>query len=215
MPVVRRRPSDDDQPWRAFTVGKGSANHRKKKKHRGSDKKVHGLTGYHPPELDEVWNQLTHDTSSGKPVDHLKDLRKKTGHDDMRSLVFLVYSKLHVLHVTNMLLTIHVTNEAVFCVVYIHLAPTMAAISIMWTPTTGDVSETFYRTRIKPVMLRMSEQIDLIRFEDRLLPNNHCFHFPKWITGIIDCAPIRIRTPGRSQASKRVFQSKTSQYSLY
>lgn len=84
----------------------------------------------------------------------LKEFRKKKGHDDLKGLFFCIF-------------------------MYIHLGLTMSNIDVLSTPSTGCISESRWRMRLKPIMLKMAEKIDCIRWKDRLRKDNHVFHFPR------------------------------------
>lgn len=42
----------------------------------------------------------------------------------------------------------------------------------------------------------------------RLRRDNHTLHMPKWFTGIVDCAPIRVHMPARSKQAKQLYYGK-------
>ena len=91
----------------------------------------------------------------------------------------------------------------------IHLAPTARNIpSCMYTLQTGHISTTTFRTRVKPIIQKLFTVINYIHWENRLHSNNHSIFFPKNVTGIVDCAPIRVTKPRRSRANRKLYQPK-------
>ena len=78
----------------------------------------------------------------------------------------------------------------------------------LFTPQTGFISETTFRVRLKPMMAKIASLIDEIHWENRLDHDNHSLFFPRSVTGIVDCAPIRVQTPKRSRASRKLYQPK-------
>ena len=85
---------------------------------------------------------------------HVDDLRLQKGEDNLKAMFFIVY-------------------------MVIHLGLTDDNVDLIYTPQTGQMTRSTYRRRVIPVMLRMSQHLSLIRWEDRLEKNNHVFHFPK------------------------------------
>ena len=91
----------------------------------------------------------------------------------------------------------------------IHLAPTARNIpACMYTLQTGHISTATFRTRVKPLIQKWFTVINYIHWENRLLSNNHSVFFPKNVTGIVDCAPIRVTKPRRSRANRKLYQPK-------
>ena len=93
---------------------------------------------------------------------HLEHLRPKIGHDMTKSYFLCVY-------------------------IMIHIGVRIQSVNLISTPSTGALSVTTYYDRVRPIQKVIAERIDQIRPENRYLPNNHVFHFPKWVTGIVDC----------------------------
>ena len=63
--------------------------------------------------------------------------------------------------------------------VYIHLMPTVLNTHVLVTPTTGSLSKsTFYR-RLGPLIDLTAENLNLIRWANRLRRDNHVLHLPK------------------------------------
>ena len=84
----------------------------------------------------------------------LAPLRPHRGHDNTKAYFFLVF-------------------------VYIHLMPTVLNTHVLVTPTTGSLSKsTFYR-RLGPLIDLTAENLNLIRWANRLRRDNHVLHFPK------------------------------------
>jgi hypothetical protein len=73
--------TDDDKPWRCFTViEKG----KKQRKHKGTDGAVRCKTGFEPRQLDVAWDQVKHVLP-----------RPKKGHDKTKAYFFLMYVFIH------------------------------------------------------------------------------------------------------------------------
>ena len=61
---------------------------------------------------------------------------------------------------------------------------------------------------MKPIIQKLFTVINYIHWENRLLSNNDSIVFPKNVTGIVDCAPIRVTKPRRSRANRKLYQPK-------
>jgi hypothetical protein len=146
--AARRGTTDDDKPWRCFTVSNKVKHQRQSK---GTDVKVRAKTGYGPEDLDVVWDQV-------------KNLlpRPKRGHDNTKAMFFVAY-------------------------MFIHLCPPITNLSTLYTPTTGFILRDRFYGRVLPILFIIANNIDQIRWENRLRYDNHVYHFPKYITGIVDC----------------------------
>jgi hypothetical protein len=59
-----------------------------------------------------------------------------------------------------------------------------------------------------PIIIALGENVDMIRWADRLASDNHCFMFPVGVSGIVDCFPIRVQTPRKYAASRYLYQPK-------
>jgi hypothetical protein len=62
---------------------------------------------------------------------------------------------------------------------------------------------------VKPILKKVASVADEIHWDNRL--KNHCNHsafFPLNVTGIVDCAPIRVAKPKRSRPSRKLYQPK-------
>ena len=95
--------------------------------------------------------------------------------------------------------------------VMVHLKPTARNVrNVLYTPQTGFISVTTWRTKCKPMLSKIASIVDEIRPENRYHKDNHSAFFPKGVTGIIDCAPIRVAKPRRSRPSKQLYQVRTS-----
>lgn len=88
--------------------------------------------------------------------------RPERGYDNTKAMVFIVY-------------------------MFIHVAPQINNLETLFTPTTGFIRHGTFYNRVIPVLKVIAENIDLIRWENRLRNDNHVLHFPKFVTGIVDC----------------------------
>lgn len=122
----------------------------------------------------------------------------------------------------------HDMTKAYFLLVFIviHTGLRVKNRDLLSTPSTGTLSKSTYYKRVVPIMHAIAKHIDQIRPENRYKTNNHVLHFPKWVTGIVDCgtslifnnfsisclfflaAPIRITMPKRSRMVKKLFYGK-------
>ena len=93
--------------------------------------------------------------------------------------------------------------------IWIHIYPTQRNIrNVLHTSPTGFISEATFRRKMKPMLKKLAANIDYIHWENRLRHDNHSIFFPKEVTGIVDCAPIRVGNPRRSRASRKLYQPK-------
>ena len=93
--------------------------------------------------------------------------------------------------------------------IWIHVFPTQRNIrNVLHTRHTGFISESTFRKILKPMLNKIASKINYIFWENRLRHDNHSVFFPKDVTGIVDCAPIRIGNPRRSRASRKLYQPK-------
>lgn len=93
--------------------------------------------------------------------------------------------------------------------IWIHIYPTQRNIrNVLHTYPTGFISEATFRRKVKPMLKKLAANIDYIHWENRLRHDNHSIFFPKEVTGIVDCAPIRVGNPRRSRASRKLYQPK-------
>ena len=59
------------------------------------------------------------------------------------------------------------------------------------------------------MLKKVASVTDEIHWENRLSNHkNHSKFFPLNVTGIVDCAPIRVAKPKRSRASRKLHQPK-------
>jgi hypothetical protein len=98
--------------------------------------------------------------------------------------------------------------------VYINFMPTKDQFSrIMYTPLTGAVSYTTFRTQIVPAMERMAAQLmegGEIDWSRRLLPENHHELFPHYATTIVDCFPMVVQEPSDKEMHRLLNQGEAS-----
>ena len=80
---ARRGKSDDDKPFRAFTVRRKTKSQRR---HKGTEAKVKAMTGFDSAQLDVVWEQVRH---------HLDPVRPKQGPDRTKAYFFLLFCYIH------------------------------------------------------------------------------------------------------------------------
>lgn len=82
--------------------------------------------------------------------------------------------------------------------VMIHLHPTARNIKhTLYTPQTSWISESTWRRILKPMLAKIASMVDEIHWGNCLHKDNHSLFFPKGVTGIIDCAPVRVVKPVR------------------
>ena len=113
---------------------------------------------------------------------HLDEFRPKGGRDKTKCFFMLIFS-------------------------FIHLHPTARNIrNTLHTRQTGFISEKQFRRKLKPMLAKIASVVDEIRPENRYHRDNHSAFFPKGVTGIIDCAPVRVVKPRRSRPSKKLYQ---------
>jgi len=99
--------------------------------------------------------------------------------------------------------------EFLLAFMWIHLYPTTDNMDTLSTTQTGPISMKTFYNRIQPILVRLSGRLRYQRWENRLKSNNHSIFFPeRQVTGIIDCAPIRLVTPGKSDARRKLYQPK-------
>ena len=92
---------------------------------------------------------------------------------------------------------------------YIKLGPKVRELySVLHTPYTGRVGKKAFYKHIVPIIIALGENVDMIRWDDRLARDNHCLMFPVGVTGIVDCFPIRVQTPRKYAESKYLYQPK-------
>merc|ERR1711988_648998 len=59
-----------------------------------------------------------------------------------------------------------------------------------------------------PVLKALSLVIDEVNWNLRLNRYNHGEHWPFFVTGFADCAPVHVQAPGRFLISRMLFQPK-------
>ena len=91
--------------------------------------------------------------------------------------------------------------------VMVHLHPTTRNVrNTLYTPQTGFISVSTWRRKLKPMLAKLASVVDEMRWENRLHRDNHSAFFQTGVTGIIDCAPVRVVKPRRSRPSKKLYQ---------
>ena len=92
---------------------------------------------------------------------------------------------------------------------YIKLGPKVRELySVLHTVYTGHVGKKAFYAHIVPIIIALGENVDMIRWDDRLARDNHCLVFPAGVTGIVDCFPIRVNSPRKYAESKFLYQPK-------
>lgn len=98
--------------------------------------------------------------------------------------------------------------------IWIHVFPTQMNIrNVLHTRHTGFISESTFRKILKPMLNKIASKINYIFWENRLRHDNHSVFFPKGVTRIVDCAPIRKGNPRRSRPAGSCTNQSTSMQS--